>query len=266
MAWANATPGSGRVGEGQEADPGPPTADPRAERAERDGAPDAEAALPDLHGVERVAARAPVRAGRGDDVVQPTADDAEQHRPGSDVERLTGLSPARHQPAAGQPHGDHDADEDAQGVHPHRQRSEVEDPDGGARDVRGHLVAFWMAWVRSSGDAMVDSSTSVAVDLHGRGAPHAVGEALLLDRVDVVDVLVGVVALLPGRQGGAGDPGLLGEALELGVGVAVALGRRLVREDRCCGTPGTCRRPRRRTRRWPRGWSCRCAGCRRGSS
>ena len=39
-----------------------------------------------------------------------------------------------------------------------------EDPDGGAREVRGHLVAFWMAWVSSSGVVMVEVDV-LAVDL-----------------------------------------------------------------------------------------------------
>ena len=51
-------------------------------------------------GVDRVAALAPVGAGRGDDVVEPAADDAEQHRPGGDVEGLARLA-RRAAPAGG---------------------------------------------------------------------------------------------------------------------------------------------------------------------
>ena len=111
-------------------------------------------------GVDRVAALAPVRAGRGDDVVEPAADDAEEH-PHAATSRAWPGSPPR---ATSRRPVSHTAT--TMPTRMHRayirigQRSEVEDPDGGAREVRGHLVAFWMAWVSSSGVAMVESSTS----------------------------------------------------------------------------------------------------------
>ena len=92
-------------------------------------------------------------------MVEPATDDAEQHAPGRDVEGLARFSAAGNEPATGQPHRQDDAEQDAQGVHPDRQRSEVEDPDGGAREVRGHLVAFSMTWVSSSGVLIVFRST-----------------------------------------------------------------------------------------------------------
>ena len=58
-------------------------------------------------------------------MVEPAADDAEEDGPGADVERLPRLAAARHEAAAGEPDGDDDADEDAQRVHPDRQRPEV---------------------------------------------------------------------------------------------------------------------------------------------
>ena len=262
--------GGGRVGEVEEADPGPAAADPGAERAERDGAPDAEAALPDLQRVERVAALAQVGLGRGDDVVDPAADDAERHGPGRDVEDLTRLVPRAatsrrpvSQTATTMP------SEDAQGVHPDRQRAEVEDPDGGAGDVTRSLGGG-LDGLRSgaSGDAMVVELDVRAVDLHRRGAAHAVGEALLLDRVDVVDVLVRrrstccqVVRAAPVM------PGLLGEALELrrrcspSPSLAGWFGKTVLWNAWNFPASGGAERGVGR-----RGSSCRCAGCRRGSS
>ena len=50
-------PGCQRVGERREPDPLPVGADPRTEAAQRDGAPDAQAAFPDEQRTDRVAPR-----------------------------------------------------------------------------------------------------------------------------------------------------------------------------------------------------------------
>src|SRR6185437_10985338 len=85
--------GSGGVDEVEERDAVPPRPEPRTHRAEGDGAPDPQAALPDVQGPDRVAALTEVGLGRGDDVVQATADDAERHGPGRDVDGLRARVP-----------------------------------------------------------------------------------------------------------------------------------------------------------------------------
>src|SRR3712207_7890534 len=86
------------------------------DRAQGDHAPDAEAALPDGEGPQRVAPLAEVGPGAADDVVEPAADDAEGHRPDGDVEDLA-LGPAPGDPAAlGDRDRRGDAGDDAQRV------------------------------------------------------------------------------------------------------------------------------------------------------
>src|SRR6185437_3034219 len=103
----------GGVGEGDEVHPVPPAADPHPERTERDGAPDAQAAVPDLQRVQRVLALGEVQLRVGDHVVEPAADDAEDDRPAGDVTDLTGQTTARLPPPVGQPERDQDAGHDA---------------------------------------------------------------------------------------------------------------------------------------------------------
>ena len=67
---------------------------------------------------------------RGDHVVDPGADDAERHRPDGDVEHGVLRRAAAAQAHLGDDAGDDDAEHDAQGVRPDRERAEV--PDGGA--------------------------------------------------------------------------------------------------------------------------------------
>ena len=100
-------------------------ADPGAESAEGDRAPDAQAAVPDLERVERVLAGFEVQLGVGEDVVEAPADDAEHDRPAGHVPQVV-VSTASGTPA---PCRDHqrecDAGEDAQGVGADRQRPEM---------------------------------------------------------------------------------------------------------------------------------------------
>ncbi len=117
--------GRERVGPGRERDAAAAAADPRAERAERHGAPDAESALPDLEGVHPVPTRAEVQLVVGDHVVEPSADEPEGHRPDGDV----GDGPRRAAPGdpapVADPDGDEDADDDAERVAAQRNRAEV---------------------------------------------------------------------------------------------------------------------------------------------
>src|SRR5699024_1272021 len=86
------------VTERRQLDPAAPTADPRTQRTDRDRAPDAQAAVPDLQRVDRFgrAIGAEVGAPVGEHVIQPAADQAERHRPHGDVEHRALLAAARY--------------------------------------------------------------------------------------------------------------------------------------------------------------------------
>ena len=152
--------GRGGVGEGDEVHPVPPAADVDAQRAERDGAPDAQAAVPDLERVDRMPAGLEVQLGVGDHVVDPAAEDAEDDCPAGDVADVGRPAAAGLPAPVGQPERDDDAGHDAQGVDVDRERPDPDHADRGARDGRidaGHVhtvvdracVAGWrreVAW------------------------------------------------------------------------------------------------------------------------
>src|SRR5690606_16821957 len=100
--------------------------DPGSDRAERDGAPDAEAALPDLEGVDPVLTVAEVQLVVGDDVVEPSADQAEGHRPDGDVGDGAGGASSGDPALVAEPDGDEDTDDDAERVAAERDRSEID--------------------------------------------------------------------------------------------------------------------------------------------
>src|SRR5665647_628595 len=127
----------GRVREAGEPHVRTPSADPRPHRAKGDGAPDAQAALPDRERLHRVAARPEVRGRGGQHVVKASADDAEGHRPEGDLQHRVGLATAGHPPAGGDPERHDDPGHDRQRVGPHRQRAQVPHRLGRAGDDRG---------------------------------------------------------------------------------------------------------------------------------
>src|SRR5690606_3206388 len=98
--------------------------DPRADTAQRDGTPDAQAAVPDLDRVQRIPALTEVPVRVGDHVVEPAADQAERHRPHGDVDDETGAAAARLPAPLAPPDGDDDADDDAQRVGADRDRAD----------------------------------------------------------------------------------------------------------------------------------------------
>ena len=111
-------------------------ADPGPQRTEQDRTPNAESAVPDLEGVDRVLGPVPeVGLPVGGDVIEPSADQAERHRPDRDVEDLTILAAAGDPTPVAPPHGDDDPDDDAQRVRPDRHRTEMPDTLRRARDV-----------------------------------------------------------------------------------------------------------------------------------
>src|SRR4029079_18083018 len=125
--------------EGGQGDAPPSAADPGADATEGDGPPDAEAALPDVERVQRTATVAEVRVRRGEDVVEPAADDPERHHPGGDFRDVAGAPAARHPTALAEPDGHHDPGDDAHRVGAQRHRPEVPDALGRAGErVRDH--------------------------------------------------------------------------------------------------------------------------------
>src|SRR5439155_23152849 len=113
-------------------------ADPRAEYPERDRAPDAQTAVPDLERVDRVLALAEVLLVVGDDVVQPPADDAEHDGPARDVPDVVALAAPGPPPARREGQRDEDADDDAQRVGTDGKRSEMPHRPGRAGN-RSHV-------------------------------------------------------------------------------------------------------------------------------
>src|SRR5690606_40312365 len=112
------------LGHGQAALPGD---QPDAERAERDGAPDAEAALPDEQGPDRFPAFAEVELVVGDDVVDPAADEAEDHGGHRQVHDGALLTAHRGPAALAPGDGGDDARQDAQRVEVDGAGADLED-------------------------------------------------------------------------------------------------------------------------------------------
>ena len=104
--------------------------------ADRDAAPDAEAALPDRErpppGVRRDVER------RGDVEVDPAADDAGRDRPGGHVSDQRGIAANGPPAPPGDDHRERDRDDVHQAVEVDVQRPQVEPVDRGAGDVQRH--------------------------------------------------------------------------------------------------------------------------------
>ena len=75
-------------------------------------------AAPDVERLDRMAARPEVRVRRGNDVIQPGADDAERHGDDSDVTGQAGRCSPRAKPALGEDDPDDHPESDAEGVTP----------------------------------------------------------------------------------------------------------------------------------------------------
>ncbi len=107
--------GRDRVGDRAHGDAALAHGQPDAEGAERDRAPDAEAALPDEQRLDGLLDRARAEVGLpvGDDVVEPAADQAEDDRGDRDVDDRPLLAAAGAPAPLAQPDGDDDAEHDA---------------------------------------------------------------------------------------------------------------------------------------------------------
>src|SRR5215475_7276521 len=130
------------VGEGAEPNALAVTADPRPEHAQRNGTPDAKATVPDLERVQRMFACAEVLLVVGNDVVEPSADDAHDDGPERDVPDVVPIAAAGLPPARRNGERYEDAGHDAQRVCPDRDRSEVPDRArrAGDRSQRVHAA------------------------------------------------------------------------------------------------------------------------------
>ena len=119
--------------------------DPRADTAERHRAPDAQAAVPDPQRTEEPGtAFAEVLGPVRDDVIQPSADETERHRPQRDVVDDTAFTTPGHPASVTDHQRRDDTDDDAQRIRTDRDRTEV--PHALRRawkrgeDCRGHAV------------------------------------------------------------------------------------------------------------------------------
>src|SRR6478735_3461548 len=111
-------------------------ADPCADAAERDRTPDTEAAVPDSQRTQKPGtAVAEVLGPVGDDVVEPTAEQAERHRPQRNVVDDAALAASGFPPSIADDQGHHDADDDEQRIRPNRDRTEIPHALRRTRDV-----------------------------------------------------------------------------------------------------------------------------------
>ena len=138
--------GSQCVSEGPDQDAVAAAVEPRTHEPTHDRAPDPEAAMPDLQRADRISALAEVELVVGGDVPQPRTDQPCRDRPQGEVTDLPAGATASHPPTLPGPDGSEDAQDDREGVGPQRERPEVPDPLGGARDRQdgqewGHCFA-----------------------------------------------------------------------------------------------------------------------------
>ena len=142
--------GGQRVRQRPQQHPVPVAVEPGSEHSAGDRAPDAEAAVPDLQGTERVAAGAEVEVVVGRHVPDPGSDQPGGNRPEGDVADLARTPTTRDPALLAEPHrGDH-AQDDGQRVGADRHRAEVPDTlrragnrqgDGQGDREQGHASA-----------------------------------------------------------------------------------------------------------------------------
>ena len=152
-------PGCDGIAERGQRNSVPAAADPRADAAECDRTPDAQAAVPDSDGTgDARAALGEVGTPIGHQVVQATTDETERHRPQRDVVDDALFTAARHPAAIADDERRDDAGDDAERVRPDRYRPQVPDALGRTRDVCqqrcGHAGTFCRTpWASSSDNA-----------------------------------------------------------------------------------------------------------------
>src|SRR5665811_1109848 len=122
-----------RIGDAKETDLVDAASNICTERAESDGAPDAESALPDVQRFDRAPAFAEVQLVVGDDVVNPRADDTERDRPHRDVGDEAALAAACDPAFFADPDGDERADDDSERVSAQRDGTKFQHAAGRTR-------------------------------------------------------------------------------------------------------------------------------------
>ena len=135
------------VAEGRQRNAQAAACNPRTDAAERDRTPDAQAAVPDAQGPDQTgAALAEVLRPVGDDVVEPTADEAERHGPQDDVVDDARLAAPGDPASVTDQQGGDDARDDEQRVGAQGYRTELPDTLRRTRDVgedgRRHAVTL----------------------------------------------------------------------------------------------------------------------------
>ena len=204
--------------------------EPRAQQSAGDGAPDAEAAVPDLERAEGALALAEVEVVVGGDVVEPGADESGRDGPESDVGHLALLATTGHPALVAHPHRGDDAQDDRQRVGPDRERPEVPHALRGAGDgprgqqggqEQGHESAFRIlcrSVAMSEGEVLAVQTRSPSRPPDGDhvgGVVDLVAAARQLLALEDVDAhRLGQVHDLVQRTGDAHEPGV--EPVEIG--------------------------------------------------
>ena len=134
-------PGAAAPATGDSLTPAAAAGDPGAHRAERDGARDADSAIPDLEHVPRILARTEVQFIIRDHVVKAGTDQAEWHCPGGDIQNQPRAAADRPVTALGHPDGHDHPSDDAQRVGAYGDGSQMPHALGRAGDeCDGHSL------------------------------------------------------------------------------------------------------------------------------
>src|SRR5699024_838054 len=129
-------PRGDRVGNRGQGDPFAAASDPRTDTTQCDGTPDPEPPVINLENIQRVVSRTEIELIIGDDVIEPPADQAEQHGDHSNVGDGTLRAATRYPPPFPPPDRHDDPDNDAQCIGADRQRPQLPHHSNGACDVR----------------------------------------------------------------------------------------------------------------------------------
>ena len=106
------------------------------DRAERDRSPDAQAAVPDVERLDRIAPWQEIQLRVGEHVVKTSAHDPERDGPQRDVGDVVGITAAGLPPPLRQPDRHENPSDDAQRVRPDRDRAQMPDALARAGQIR----------------------------------------------------------------------------------------------------------------------------------
>ncbi len=129
----NEQSGSQRVSEDPEPEPGATAPDIDAERTAEKGPVDRVAAVPDREHVPQVRAGIEIVRDMGEHMIETRDDDPQRHRPQRDVDGGPRSNSARAEPTIGDQHRSGDPGDDAQRIHMHGERADLEARPRGIR-------------------------------------------------------------------------------------------------------------------------------------